>query len=127
MRVSNKEFIYMSTTSFMEKVGQKHQIMNWVATEKTDNAKQSFYTSFVKNGDNDKAFDDAVKAFQEKVNPSEDMLVMAKQIGDITKNTMKPNKQDTNEWLSIFTEYTAPMLQLFNSWVDHMNGVDEIR
>lgn len=117
----------MSTTGFMEQVGQKHQIMNWAAMEKTDEATHAFYKSFVKNYDNNKAFDDAVKVFQEKSNPSEDMVVFAKQIGDIAKKTMNPNKQDTNEWLHIFTQHTAPMLQLFNSWVDNMNGVEVIR
>lgn len=117
----------MNTTGFMEKVGKNYQIMNWVAMDKTDEAQQTFYKSLVKNGDNDKAFDDAVRAFQRNTNPSKDMIVLAKQIGDITKDTVKPNKQNSNEWLNMFTQHTAPMLQLFNSWVDNMNGVKEIR
>lgn len=117
----------MSTTGFMEHINDRHEVMNWVAREKTDDAKQAFYKTLVSEKSNDKAFDEAVKSFQEKTNPSEDMLVLAKQIGDISKNTMNPHKLDSNEWLQVFSQHTAPMLQLVNSWVDNMRGIQQIR
>ena len=117
---NNMEFIFMSTTALINYLDRNHYRISEEYEKNTKEAKQCFYRAFSNGVDYETAFDEAVKKFQEKTNPSEDMFAISERIGNVAKDTINPNKEDPNAWMDAFSRHTAPMLQMINEWVSYM-------
>lgn len=110
----------MSTTALINYLDRNHYRIFDEYENNTREAKQCFYRAFSNGTDYETAFDQAVKKFQEKTNPTEDMFVISEKIGNVAKDTIKPNKEDPNAWIDAFSRQTAPMLQVINEWVSYI-------
>ena len=107
--------------NFIEHLNANKHILRSDKIKNTHEAKENFFSAVAHGQAADVAFQEAVKAFQEKMNPSIDMLVTSEKIADQAKEAIKPNSENLMSWVDTLNA-TIPMVQVYNEWVNHLNA-----
>ena len=105
--------------NFIEHLNVNQRILAGENRTNTKEAGQSFLSAVAQGQTADVAFQDAIKAFQEKMNPSQDMLVTSEKIAEQAKEIIKPNNENLMSWVDTLNA-AVPMIKVYNEWVNHL-------
>ena len=106
--------------NFIEHLNVNRGILRTENIKNTQEVNQIFLGGIAHGQTADVAFDEAIKAFQEKMNPSEDMLITSEKIAQTAKDTIKPSNKNLATWIDTLNA-TVPMIKVYNEWVNHLN------
>ena len=107
--------------NFIEHLKTNQNILSCDNRKNIHEATENFWGGIAHGETADAAFQNAILAFQEKVNPSQDMLVTSEKIAQTAKEAIKPNPENLMSWIDTLNA-TVPMLQVYNEWVNHLNA-----
>ena len=106
--------------NFIKHLDTNRHILASENRKNLNEVKGKFYSSIGQGVEAETAFNDAIKAFQEKVNPSQDMLVTSEKIAQTAKEAIKPDSQNLISWVDTI-QAAIPMIEVYNEWVNHLN------
>lgn len=106
--------------NFITHLNANKNILSCENRKNIHEATENFWGGIAQGQTADVAFQNAIIAFQEKVNPSKDMLVTSEKIAEKAKETIKPNSENIMSWIDTLNA-SLPMLQVYNEWVNHLN------
>lgn len=109
-----------TTGNFIEHLNVNKGILASENIKNTKEASQNFLHGVATGQTADVAFQNAIKAFQEKMNPAEDMLITSEKIAEDAKNAIKPNSKNLMSWIDTLNA-SIPMIQVYNEWMNHLN------
>lgn len=107
-------------TNFIKHLDDNKRLIGAKNRENLQEVKCDFISAIGKGTDAEVAFNEAIKTFQKRVNPSEDMLVTSEKIAEKAKETLKPDSKNFMSWVDAI-QATVPMIQVYNEWVNHLN------